>query len=57
MGWFDEGIQYYGLATSAIFFYEYLAMLPDEVRAKDFVGPFATVDTDALPRGFFTRGK
>jgi len=33
VGWLFNGvIQCYGIATTAIFFYEYLAMLPDEVR-------------------------
>ena len=34
--WVDltKVLQYYGIATTAIFFYEYFAMLPDEVRAR-----------------------
>ena len=28
---FDRTVQYYGIATTTILFYEYFAMLPDEV--------------------------
>lgn len=31
VGWVDGVVQYYGIATTTVFFYEYFAMLPDEV--------------------------
>lgn len=34
MGRFNRVLQYYGIATTAIFFYEYFAMLPDEVSFR-----------------------
>jgi len=35
--------QYYGIATTTIFFYEYFAMLPDEVSLR-LSGPFAVFE-------------
>jgi hypothetical protein len=41
-------VQYYGIATTTIFFYEYFVMLPDEVTyGRDAQRSFAIVETDA----------
>ena len=42
---FNGSVQYYGVATTTIFFYEYFAMLPDEVISVSSVIHF-TVETD-----------
>ena len=42
---FNGSVQYYGVATTTIFFYEYFAMLPDEVISVSGVIHF-TVETD-----------
>ena len=43
--WLDGTVQYYEIAATAVLFYEYFAMLPDEVRLP-FSGPFMVVEVD-----------